>query len=129
MTITKSVCWVFVIGVLALVNDANGAGQCALGTQISCIAPGGQPGTKQCVDTGTGGLWSQCMPNMSGTLPPPPQPVPGGYDLIPYDQSDPFTPSPNPLMDDNGLLLNPKWRFQAAYPNAVPNGSDDVVQY
>src|SRR5439155_889038 len=47
--------------------------------------------------------------------------IPGMFDLVP---SPPYPPQ-----DDNGLPLNPRWKWQTFYPNVLPPADDETNPY
>jgi hypothetical protein len=99
---------------LTMISEAYAA--CVDGTKVSCLV-GNTVGTKECI----GGRFAPC----DITMPPPPPPPPpyppvtqisGLFDLVPLDSRKPT--------DDNGLILNPQWRWQTISPNLLPDTGD-----
>jgi hypothetical protein len=89
---------------------------CVDGTITACKI-GNQVGSREC-------LHGRLLPcDLSMPPPPPPGPplppvtqIPGLFDLVPSEPSKPT--------DDNGLILNPKWRWQTISPNLLPSPGD-----
>lgn len=95
---------------LTVVAQAQAA--CVDGTTTACKI-GNQVGSRECLH----GRFLPCDLSMPPPPPPPSYPpvqqIPGLFDLVP---SEPSMPT-----DDNGLILNPKWRWQTISPNLLPS--------
>ncbi len=86
---------------------------CKEGSTSPCIV-GGRKGTAECI-----GGRMLCEPDNPPPTTPPGvvvPPGPGKFDLL------------APSEDDNGLPLNPRWRFQEQYPNLLPLLTFDAPQ-
>jgi len=98
----------------SVVGEARAA--CVDGTITACRI-GNQVGSMEC-------LHGRLLPcDLSMPPPPPPGPplppvkqIPGLFDLVPSEAAKPT--------DDNGLILNPEWRWQTISPNLLPSPGD-----
>ncbi len=94
----------------SVIREAHAA--CVDGTTTACKV-GNKSGSRVCLH----GRLLPCDVSIPPPQPPPSSPpvnqIPGLFDLVPSDASRPT--------DDNGLILNPEWRWQTISPNLLPS--------